>query len=304
MSSHQPPKLAIFAVADYPRHALWDQVKVFVETAPRLGPDHIVVLITRRLSRAWKLLFDRAGVHCLELIPRARRPAWRDSLKRLVWLPGFNRILLGARASLVFDACVYRHFLYRAALKRFKAEYILFTDVRDVIFQTEIPECAFSNSLFLSQEDVQKCIADEPWTWNWVRAGYGSKAVHALQHHPILCAGLVFGPRDLMIAYNKAILSSIRKLPPRVQVLEGVDQGVHNWLAYSDRIGRWQVSTAESGWMRTIGLLSAESLTWAGSGKLTNPDGSVVPIVHQYDRHWNDPRIQTMLSASGAVPSW
>lgn len=298
----KPVRLAIVGVADYPPYALWEQAHAFVESVPRAGRDTLVVLITRPLGTALRSRLERAGVYCLEAIPRVPSLRWRRYARRLLRLPGSPWLPPRLQASIAFlyDVCVYRHFLYRMALEQCRADYVLLTDVRDVIFQAEIPPHAFTDTLLLSQENSQVVIRDEPWTFNWIAAGYGRTAALDVQHKPVLCAGLTFGRRDLVVAYSDAMLQAILCLPRPARILEGVDQGVHNWLAYSGGLGDWAVSSAESGWMRTIGLLPGDSLRWTASGHLSNPDGAAVPIVHQYDRHWADPRIRAMLAACGA----
>lgn len=222
---------------------------------------------TRRVRRAYPALFAAAA---------ARRE--RGSLSRWRALEYHLEGLQALR---------YNH--YYDIVRRSDADYILLSDLRDVIFQRDPfdpPPCGLE--LFL--EESHMTIHSEYFTHRWMRALYGATEVAALGDEVASCSGTVIGPRPDMLHYLKEMSQEIiwRRRP-----LGSHDQGVHNHLLRSGRFGTAVI--VPNGHGRVLTMAGMPHVERATTGQVLNYDRSVPAILHQYDRH---PQLAAELRAS------
>jgi hypothetical protein len=173
----------------------------------------------------------------------------------------------------------YGHY-YRCLLEDVPdADVVMISDLRDVIFQRD-PFADPVNGLEVYLEDDSLRIGNDHFNTRWLRELYGSKAVEAMRGRVISCSGTVFGTRYAMLEYLSEMMMSIawrrRPMGPH-------DQGVHNALVASGRLGPIELVRNEHGRVLTLGAM--KHLRANDEGFLINADGSVPPVVHQWDRH-------------------
>jgi hypothetical protein len=142
----------------------------------------------------------------------------------------------------------------------------------------------------------------------WLQAAYGTYVATILADKPTVCSGATMGEQIALETYVRAIVAESDHTGT---VLAGADQGFHNFLHYShklknaDAIDTIVVFDQGQGIVNNMGALRTKSLAEWGNGKIvriqenpreSNPrkkkrytvlnwDGTVSPVVHQFDRH-------------------
>jgi hypothetical protein len=156
---------------------------------------------------------------------------------------------------------------------------IFLTDIRDVIFQTDIfktPVC----SLELYEEE-QKSIGDCPYNYGWVQHLLGKAHARKYKNFNVLCSGTTTGNVHAMKEYLRLMSECVdnSSLP-----LGAIDQGIHNFLYYSGKLQQASpiVFTNRTGRVQTLGYQPNYTIS---DRLLRNLDGAIVPVVHQWDRH-------------------
>lgn len=226
--------------------------------------------------------------------PITDRRQWR----RLPWLPlqalGWAglRVLraLGATDDRVdqiarrfYHPQMSRYFVYRDVLRRQRYRRVLLCDVRDVLFQSDPFATLPAQGLAVSMESSGYTLAEEIWNASWVRRAYGAPALARIGAHPVSCSGVTYGDYDSMLHYLDLMVAELRALPWRA-VLDAGDQGMHNWLLWTGRLGDATRLENFSSAVATLNEVGSEHLRFDAMGRLLNRDGSIIGIVHQYDR--------------------
>jgi hypothetical protein len=75
------------------------------------------------------------------------------------------------------------------------------------------------------------------------------------------------------------------RTPNIMHVIAGIDQGVHNYLLYSDALPGTRLYSNELGPIATLNYVPPEDLRFDETGRLLNYDGVPYHVIHQYDRH-------------------
>jgi hypothetical protein len=161
------------------------------------------------------------------------------------------------------------------------AENVLIADVRDVVFQSDLFAEYPKKSLefFAEPEFFKNCQHNAPW----VEGIYGKERVQEIADQYVICSGTTLGTRAGMIKYLKTMVGEFARLAEMGRPLSGgQDQPVHNHLVYDNKFTDFNINQNGSGPICT--MHHSKSLTFNRSGQLLNDDGSVIPVVHQYDR--------------------
>lgn len=264
--------VAILGLAAYPCNRVWSKVEMLVRSARRNSPRTHVALLTAPLGDADRRQFDRFDVEAIECVdnppPTGTTAESRDT--RLRW---------------ILELYGRRHALYRGIVTTRNYSHVLLTDTRDVIVTTGLEDGTSVSLLVLSQEAKAMSLAEEFWNRQWIMDGYGEEGLTAIGKNPILCAGTVFGPSDHIAEYLLAMSGEVQRVGVDTTRRIG-DQPLHNHLAYTGRLPEYSVSSAEDGWMRSIGILRFADVDFDWDPAQQRSD-SIAPcaIVHQYDRH-------------------
>jgi hypothetical protein len=257
--------------AGYPRPAL-DQLAQLADDvyrvddtvnqvpASRAIPALALTRRTRGLRRFYPYLFETA----------ARFGSERRSLARWQSLEFHLEGLQALR---------YAHYLRYLQTHGADADFVMLTDLRDVVFQDD----PFRNGvegleLYLEEDHLR--IGTDHFNTLWLRKLYGVSTVTALGGTPISCSGTVVGTADAIRRYLTEMVSEIvwRRRP-----LGALDQGVHNWLIAQGRLPHATLVPNGTGRVLTMGGMA--SYRTAPDGMILNADGSVPAVVHQFDRH-------------------
>jgi hypothetical protein len=195
--------------------------------------------------------------------------------------------------------------------------WILLVDVRDTYFQLNpfdtVPRqtdiTRQSGLLYFFGENVEATrLGKSASNRKWLQAAYGEHVADLLADKPTVCSGATMGEQVALETYIRAMVAESDYTGT---VLAGADQGFHNYLHYSHKFKNVQtihsivVFDQGQGIVNNMGALRTKPLGEWGNGKMVqtvvNPnetnlrkrtqytvlnwDGSVSPVVHQFDRH-------------------
>lgn len=178
---------------------------------------------------------------------------------------------------------IMRYSNYKDCLNEYfnETEYVLITDVRDVIFQDDPFKNPVLHELefFAEPETFKNCKHNTPW----INAIYGSERVKEIANEYILCSGTTMGTRQGIIKYCEEMIAEIDKLEKNGRkVFAGEDQPIHNHVVYNRVFDNYGIN------QNGIGIIStmhhAKKLSFNRNGYLLNDNGEITPVVHQYDR--------------------
>lgn len=158
------------------------------------------------------------------------------------------------------------------------ADYVLLSDVRDVWFQGDPFEPA-PQVLEVFLEDQSVKIGADVFNRRWIERLYGSSELERLAGFVVSCSGTVAGDCVSMRRYVTEMAAELRG---RISPMSSHDQGAHNYLLRFGHLDPVTIVPNETGRVLTMG--SMQSIMQA-EGHVVNRDGSVPPVIHQYDRH-------------------
>jgi hypothetical protein len=181
----------------------------------------------------------------------------------------------------------FRYLLAYCYLKEFneKYQYVMLTDIRDVIFQKDPFSFPINDRLCCFTEREGISLRQEPVDAWWMELAFDRSTLEQLGDNPIVCAGVTIGPPNLMTGYLEKMIDLFMSAPGNGwEARPGIDQAIHNYLVYNGLLPKIELYANNSGPVFTVGLEDNVSLN--ESGVIVNKHGKVPNIVHQYDRHW------------------
>jgi hypothetical protein len=171
--------------------------------------------------------------------------------------------------------------LVRAAQGRY--DYVLISDVRDVVFQRHpfegiaTPECRF----YL--EGAPWTFATEPVNRRWAKLFLSPADFERISTCRISCCGVVAGGIGPMTAYLERMAADLHALPLRLRREGGADTIFHNRIAYLRR--EVDLVIVENNLhVATVGIEPISSYAIGNDQCVHTMDGRVPAICHQYDR--------------------
>jgi hypothetical protein len=191
----------------------------------------------------------------------------------------------------------FRFLLAYCYLKEFaeKYQYVMLSDIRDVIFQKDPFNFSIGKNLccFLEREGVS--LGQQPHNAEWMEVAFDKPTLERLSGNPIVCSGITIGPTNLIIDYLEKMIELFMRAPGKAwevaQPVAGtqkslaIDQAVHNYLMSSGLLTEFTLYPNDDGPVFTVGI--EDSISLNNSGLIINNRGVVPNVVHQYDRHWN-----------------
>jgi hypothetical protein len=180
-----------------------------------------------------------------------------------------------------------RFFMYYLYLSEYGKDYdkVLLTDIRDVLFQRDPFEFDFPNGLCCFLEDVS--LRNCEYTSSWLRRAFGEYIIDEIGDRKVSCAGTTMGTRSAIMSYLETLIDYTLK--SKLQRF-GTDQAVHNYILYKDLVKGVKFYKNCDGPVFTMSYSKEENLQFDNQGFLLNLDGSIINILHQYDRKSIDAR--------------
>lgn len=165
---------------------------------------------------------------------------------------------------------------------------VMLTDVRDVLFQADPFDFAFDfDGLCCFLEDEEKTIGSCGFNSNWILTGFGEDALHQVGHQKITCAGTTIGTYSAVMNYLEIMVDYLIKLKAQCM---GIDQGVHNYVIRKGLINNVRFYENHYSPVLTMHHTDKDKIRFNGDGYVINEDGSVINVLHQYDRQSSEIR--------------
>ena len=190
-----------------------------------------------------------------------------------------------------FNLNVHRFYKYLDFISENKDQYknILITDVTDVVFQSNPFENDFKKEFIVFSEEYEgEKIKDNSFNRRWVSITFGNSGLDKIGDMPIICAGTTIGSIKNITNYLKSmvmIMSEKIEINPGIES-EGIDQGVHNYIARNNTILFKNSEVKKCGdFIATIGLVCQKDPDFIEIKEDYIETGKNKPcIVHQYNR--------------------
>ena len=198
-----------------------------------------------------------------------------------------------------FSPVVDRFIYYWRMLRDFPdTRYVIATDVRDVIFQTNPSDWLDGvsyNKIVASSEGV--LYKNEPWGKNNLAQSFGSVIYETMQDNICINAGVQVGLYEVMIDLFLNIFLLCDGKPKKIPGGGGPDQAALNvLLSLEPYKSMTQISSYFSAQLGTTGpqinllLVDKNNKPLLDNGMVCKYNRDAYPIVHQYDRvkEWNE----------------
>ena len=203
-------------------------------------------------------------------------------------LPRPTRDALLGRANRLFHhiACS-RYSYYLEYLKGPGKHYdqVIFADVRDVVFQADPFPAIADVELGFALEPRHYCYGTGTPDDAWLKKLYGESEWETLHGKRTSCCGTLFGTRTALITYLEIMCREMARLSTTIMGYHGFDQAAHNFLWHRGAFGQPTRFENFDGPVFTMGTAKPESIRRNDNGELINEDGSVIAVLHQFDRH-------------------
>jgi hypothetical protein len=165
--------------------------------------------------------------------------------------------------------------------------YVITTDVRDIVFQTNPSEYLEKNlkaKVIISSENV--IYKDEPWGVKNILEGYNELYLDRFKDNVTCNVGVIAGYQKEMI--DLLLLNYL--VSQSGNTIHFTDQSSFNFIVHNELVkNSIQIEGLETNWTLQMGTLTNRKLI--GSYEIKIKDGKVMHnnepfvIVHQYDRH-------------------
>jgi len=186
------------------------------------------------------------------------------------------------------DSYQSRYQYYYDYLNNNKAyQQVLLTDSRDVFFQNNPFNFLYKKNLNFFLEDDY--IKNSSVNIKWIKKTTGNLILEKIKDKKISCCGQVIGIQQSILEYCDIMRKNIiiHKYKPSIhsflfnRKIKGWDQGIHNYLVYSNFFENMDFYDNKNGDVATLSL--NKGLNFNNKGRLINQNGNEYSIVHQYD---------------------
>jgi hypothetical protein len=161
---------------------------------------------------------------------------------------------------------------------------VLLSDVRDVIFQSN-PFNDIEDTVYAGMENRKVHLSDDHYNKGWILDAYGSAVYEQLKSRQISCSGVTIGSAGAIKKYIEQMITEFLRQPYNKMSDRIYDQAMHNKLIHFNEIEQVTLCHPLESKIATLGLMDVSDFRFNEQGQLLNIDDSIVPIVHQYDRH-------------------
>jgi hypothetical protein len=250
------PPLILGLVANYAAA----QLAPFVKSLRASAYAGQVVFLTSNLSKDTHAFLKDAGVETLSFEPALYAPYHVQNARWFFYL----------------DYLMSR--LRNGSLPR----QIMFTDVRDVVFQDD-PFRGREGGLEIFYENDHPRLGQCAVNSKWLSTCFGDLVARELAPFNISCSGTVIGEGPSALQYLIQMWNVLALLSDEAAA-SIADQAVHNFVVHRGLVDN--VRHRRNGdHIYTLHYVGQQAVLIDGDGAICAPDGGVCPVVHQYDRH-------------------
>ena len=163
---------------------------------------------------------------------------------------------------------------------------VMLADIRDAVMQRDPFDFDIGDTMVSALESPRMTIGKCPYNGPWMRSLFGQRVFEEMSDKQIVCSGVSFGRYDAMIEYLR-LMTEYLATPrhARNRGVGGLDQAVHNYLIQKKILPDPQIFEYGTGPIIHMGWMQNHEIESNDAGEIVHSDGTVVNIVHQYDRH-------------------
>lgn len=170
---------------------------------------------------------------------------------------------------------------------------VLLTDVRDVVFQSDLFKFYNNSKKFLGLA-IEDGIISEPLNKKWMINTYGETLFKTIEEKPIICSGTIWGSIEIIYNFCKVIWEKINSSNITIPLKSRHDQTIANYIIYYLKMfGDYIIeSHNDDGPIMTIGLTLRKDIYLDSKNNIINKKGKIAAVIHQYDRKIDIVKIQ------------
>ncbi|CAF1505771.1 unnamed protein product [Adineta ricciae] len=181
---------------------------------------------------------------------------------------------------------IIRNYLLTLEAKRKVYKNVFMCDSRDGLFQANIFQYVtnYSPGLLVFLESIHMTIGKCGINSGWIKKCYNDSALTEISNNSISCSGTVLGTWYAVLTYLSKMEFHIINAPNACKKYPGSDQGIHNYIIYTNKIVNVSIHYIlhEYGFVGTLGY--APIVKRNQFGLVKNENGSVYAFIHQWDR--------------------
>ena len=194
------------------------------------------------------------------------------------------------------------------ATDRNRSQYVMLSDVRDVVAQSNpftMARQVSPGKIIFSMEDSRVTLGACPFNSQWILELYGEDMLEDMADHRISCSGVTLGPLSLMLRYVHTMHILLGELLAQNDgskvIRKGSDQGVHNCVVHgfcrirnSNKDGILPFDPAKDAALLPNEESVVQTLGWVPwdgdlrdriDARRVREARRVVLLLHQFDRH-------------------
>lgn len=256
--------------------ALLVSEKIDAETRDRLLKQGVILLYAKDTSIRFTQKYANSRLWKIHRVPHKLLflllNTGANKINRLSKYVKIFHLISGARYCFYYD--------YLLANKD-KYKYVLVTDVRDVLFQSD-PFLHLENNSLLNFYEEDNLIVNSFYICYWIKHAFGAKKLEPLKDKMGICSGTTIGSVDRMLDYLEKMIATQARITGGLTALGGFDQGIHNYLIYNNYFPGAQIKVNGTAEVHQLG--GSTPTLFNGNGELVTGENKVVPVVHQFDR--------------------
>jgi hypothetical protein len=191
-----------------------------------------------------------------------------------------------------------RWFAYRRILSVSQAyRQVFIADVKDVVFQARFFDSLQEKKVILFAD--ASLYGDCYWNDRWYREAYGKAAFARIAGRQPVCVGTILATQQTLLDMLCEFTAFMARSP-----FGRIEQAIFNHMLYRDLFTtKFEVVPNIIGAVATLGSQAArESVKIIDDSICRTSDGSLIPIVHMYNR-WPDIDVLCTDKYSGASPA-
>lgn len=189
---------------------------------------------------------------------------------------------LGRISSFNLSIACSRYYYYYKILSSTKYEHIMVSDVKDVVFQTN-PFDNVEKGIYFAIESKDVKIKEQKGNDKWVKRLFNEHEYTYLKEQNISCSGTTLGTREHMLDYFQLMIHILATNSNKIAGRFGYDQGAHNYIVWRKKVKDYHLVQNLAGFILTMVTTEESEFIVNNEGMLTNKDGSIVSIIHQYN---------------------
>jgi hypothetical protein len=286
MNSSSTPRDLILALLHGQSFAA---VAPFVHSLKATGYRGRLVMFTSQVGAETEAELRRLGVQVMPFHfsgKKDRQPLARLwPLWRWYFASGASPAAKARLAHRVLHVRYRRYLLYAEFLRQREAEFdrVLLADSTDIFFQGDPFAWPWQPGVHFFLEEARNLLGNCRLHRLWLSCQVGPEFVDLHANEIVSCSGTTFGDTASIQDYLAEMVAAMMRAR-NLGKISGGDQGVHNYLRLENKVRNLILHPNRLGAVLTMGVMQPGEFQVDAAGKVLNEDGSVPPVLHQYDR--------------------